>query len=73
MESELEMMFKIWVESEDYHYEVGPDSDGLGCIEIRYYEGIETTPKDRMMFDPANARLLHRALGRLLDELEKPQ
>lgn len=36
MKFETEVMREIWEEPEgDNHLEVGPDRDGLGCVEIR--------------------------------------
>lgn len=56
----LEKMFEVW--AEDWHYEIGPDRDGLGCLEIRYYEGKETTSKHRITFGKQEAALIAKAL-----------
>ena len=63
---EMEKLFEIW--HEGYHYEVGPDRDGLGNIEIRYYEGKDHSVVNRMSFDKEGAKLLAKALMELSQE-----
>ncbi len=71
---QLEKIFEIW-DDKGWHYEVGPDRDGLDLIEIRYYESNQATIDriDRMTFDLETAKLIHRALGELLVDREKDQ
>lgn len=57
---ELEKMFEVL--AEDWHYEIGPDRDGLGCLEIRYYEWKETVSNHRMTFGKQEAGLIAKAL-----------
>lgn len=57
---ELEKLYEVW--ADDWHYEIGPDRDGLGCLEVRYYEGTETTSKHRLTFGKEEARLIAEAL-----------
>lgn len=63
---EMEKLFEIWYD--EYHYEVGPDRDGLGTIEIRYYEGGDHQVKERMSLDKEGAALLAKALLELIKE-----
>jgi len=60
----LEKMFEIW--DTDWHYEVGPDRDGLDMIEIRYYEGTNKLSLVRMAFDKNTAALMAKALLELI-------
>ena len=62
----LEMMFKLW--NDEWHYEIGPDSEGLGIIEIRYYEQNETKYVSRMSFSREEAGKVGEALIRLSEE-----
>lgn len=63
---ELEKLFEVW--AEDWHYEVGPDRDGLGCLEIRLYEGVEKTCIHRLSFGKQEAALIAKALLELSSE-----
>jgi hypothetical protein len=57
----------------DFMYEIGDDTDGLGCVEIRYIEWDKTVKpsrqliKARLTFSPEHAE----AIGGALIELAK--
>ena len=57
---ELEKLFEVW--ADDWHYEIGPDRDGLGALEVRYYEGIEKNCSHRLSFGKQEALLIAKAL-----------
>ena len=63
---ELEKLFEVW--AEDWHYEIGPDRDGLGCLEIRYYEGQKKECSHRLSFGKQEASLIAKALIELSAE-----
>jgi len=63
-ELQLEKMFEVWEDS--WHYEIGPDRDGLGMLEIRYYEGKETTSHHRLAFSKEAGALISQALQELV-------
>ena len=63
---ELEKLFEVW--ADNWHYEIGPDRDGLGCLEIRYYEGTEKNCSHRLSFGKQEAALIARALLELSSE-----
>lgn len=71
MDGQLEMMFELWCS--DWHYEIGPDRDGLGCVELRYYEGQETKSNLRMSFPPNDAEKIASALRRVAESMKGPQ
>ena len=50
-------------------YEIGPDTDGLNCVEIRY-RGEDGIVKERMTFPIELARLIADALFSCADELK---
>ena len=68
--TEVETTLSIY-STDVYHYEVGPDGDGLGCIEIRYYEDDNKEPIQRLMFSLDDAKALHHAIGKLITEMEE--
>jgi len=73
-EPEMETMREIWPAGGDaahYHWEVGPDRDGMGCVEIRYIEEDEKGRKirDRLTFNPAVAALIAQAIQKSAQEL----
>lgn len=70
MQSKMETLREIWNEEDKSHYEVGPDRDGLQCVEIRYF-GEDGKIGERMTFRPEIARLVAVALVKCVDELNK--
>lgn len=61
-ENSLEIVTEIWHDKQGYHFEVGPDRDGLDLIEIRYYEAEDTLARNRMTFTVEQAIKLRQAL-----------
>jgi len=61
---ETEVLREIWPNlhgpDEGYNYEVGPDRDGMCCVELRYKEGEKT--KHRLAFPPEEAELIGQAI-----------
>lgn len=62
---ELELMCEIW-SAGGWHYEVGPDRDGLGMLEIRYYDEKDTMSKHRLSFPKEDAKVVAEAMLKLL-------
>ena len=71
MKFEMETLREIWNGEDKAHYEVGPDRDGLQCVEIRY-RGEDGKIGERMSFPPEMARLISVALAKCADELSTP-
>lgn len=63
---ELEMMFEVW-NPDGWHYEIGPDRDGLDMIEIRYYDNTKQLSTHRLSFPKEDAKLIALAINKLLD------
>ena len=64
---EMEMMFEVW-NPEGWHYEIGPDRDGLGMIEIRYYDNDVVKSTHRLSFPKEDAKLIASAINKLLEQ-----
>jgi hypothetical protein len=64
---ELEIVYKIYPASNSdiFHYELMPDADGLGLVELRYVEVGRKEP-DRITMRKEEAMLLYEALGKML-------
>lgn len=60
---QLEKMFEVWCG--EWHYEIGPDRDGVGVIEIRYFEGKSTKSELRICLSKEEAALVAKALSEL--------
>jgi hypothetical protein len=59
---EIETLYEIWPNDGDgWSVEVGPDRDGLGCVEIRFKEDGHKI-KERMTFGPEIALLVGEAI-----------
>lgn len=59
----LETMYEVWDDDDGDHYEIGPDRDGLGLVEVRMRD------KDnkillRMTFPSKQGRLISDAIMR---------
>ena len=65
--NELEMQFNIFNNTSSEWFEIGPDRNGLELVEIRYYDGKNHAPTYSLLFNLEQARLLHLALGKLLE------
>lgn len=65
---EMECLYEIWSNDDDWHYEVGPDRDSLGCVEIRYKEKGKTV--GRMTFPPEIAELIAQAIIKTANDLK---
>ena len=67
----LQTVREIWGdETIETGWEVGPDRDGLGCVEIRYREG-GTKILQQMTFPPEAAKLIGQALIACAEEMER--
>lgn len=64
MDWEIETVKEIWHNKDGTCFEVGPDRDGLGLIEIRLRESGKITM--RLSFPKEAAKLIAVALGELL-------
>lgn len=56
----LETVYQIWTEDGE-RFEIGEDADGLGCVEVRYYDENGKVG-DRIMFNPQIAALVAEAI-----------
>jgi len=66
----LETVREIWPSDPDFEsFEVGPDRDGLGCVEVRMKDR-KGAIVDRMLFDPGLARMIAKALQECAGEVE---
>lgn len=71
MKFTLEILREVWDDESGDHIEIGPDRDGLGCIEIRYKDKNGKI-EERMTFHPEMARLVAQAVLKCADELGTP-
>lgn len=72
MKFTLETLREIHNDEDGSRYEVGPDRDGLDCVELRY-RNLEGQFIERMTFPPDLAYLIADALIECGQELEKPK
>ena len=70
MKFEMETLREIWNDMDKSHYEIGPDRDGLGCVEIRYLDENKKIA-ERMTFPPEMAIVLSDALQQCARELKE--
>lgn len=68
MKFEMETVREIWNNEDRSHYEVGPDRDGLSCVEIRYRDK-DGKICERISFPPELARVIARALELCANEV----
>ena len=67
-EYRVETLREVW--SEFYEcVEIGPDRDGLGQVEIRF-KTDDGKIGSRMYYDPAQARLVARAMLACADDID---
>ena len=50
-------------------YEIGPDSDGLGCVEVRYHNGTEYQLNCNVIVPPALALKLAAAIDKVARDM----
>jgi hypothetical protein len=66
-------LVRVHSSDNDYYFEIGEDQNGLGSVEIRYYEkekSGEFTRERRMSFDPASIDLVIAGLRTIQNELK---
>lgn len=69
---EIEVVYKIFNNADGAYLEVGPDSDGLGCVELRVPEKQEHYfGKVRLAVSPELARLIGQAMIKAADDIAK--
>lgn len=66
---EIETVYEVWPNDGDgWHVDVGPDRDGLDCVEIRYRDDANKII-DRMTFSPEFAKLVGEAIVKSANDL----
>lgn len=75
MKVSTETMREIWIDDDPgaEHYEVGPDRDSLGCVEIRMRDAKDNKIIDRMTFNPTLALQIADAMIKCAYELTEPK
>lgn len=65
-------IIRVHSSDNDYYFEIGEDLDGLGNVEIRYFEkeGDGYTQLKRMSFDPACIDNLIKGLRIVGDDMQ---
>ncbi len=62
MKPEIEVVYEVWPNDGDaWHVDIGPDRDGLRCVEIRIRDEAGKITQ-RMMFTPDFAKLVGEAI-----------
>jgi hypothetical protein len=69
---EMETIREIWSDADKTCVEIGPDRDGIHCVEIRWLDEKHKIV-DRMSFMPDMARLIATALLKCADEMSGPK
>ena len=62
-----EVMCEVWEAAGKYSYQIGPDRDGLGMLEIRYYDKGDTTCTHRLSFTRSDAEAIIKAMRHAID------
>lgn len=71
MAYELELNHRIY-SGDCFYYEIAPDSDGIGNIEIRYFDDVEDkSPKQVIVLTEDSIILVIHALETQLAQLRK--
>jgi hypothetical protein len=64
----LENFYRVYDDKTGFYWEIRPDSDGLGLVEIAYYEENRVFKKDIIM-PPAVAFLVAEAVMKVANSL----
>lgn len=68
----IESFFRVYDDDNGCFYEIRPDSDALGCVEVSYSDGGKGDALKRCLtVPPQMARLLAQAIEGCADKLEK--
>jgi hypothetical protein len=70
MTVETELMLEVW-NSSGWHHEIGPDRDGLGMVEIRYYEERQTNTTHRLAFSVEEAEHIAAAILKVAADMKQ--
>jgi hypothetical protein len=66
----VEVVHKIWDDDMGTNIEVGEDKDGLGMIEVRFFED-KLEPFNSVMFTVGEAELAAKSLLYFVEEMRK--
>lgn len=66
-----ETVYQLWDNTHGVRTEVGPDSDGLGVIELREIEGGPTKVIRSMTLNEQQAEFLLRVLPRAIADMRR--
>jgi hypothetical protein len=58
----MEQVVRIYNDENSDFYEVGPDPDGLGCVNIRYNDGDKYSEVSEVLCPPEMALLIAEAI-----------
>ena len=71
MKLSAETTHEVWNDEIGSHWEIGPDRDGLGLVEIRCYDPDNLEPVDRLVFEPEVATMIAEAMVKAVAEIPK--
>lgn len=66
----VETFMRIYEDDHGWFYEIRPDADGLGCVEVRYSDGVGNS-KSLFSCPPKAAHLLANAIHKVALEMER--
>jgi hypothetical protein len=68
----LEIHYEVWEDKQGVKLNIGPDSDGFSCVQLctKDAKSEEYWGKLRVVFPPAIARNVAKALLKCADDLE---
>ena len=68
---EMEAVYEVWDNKSGEHFAVGPDRDGLGLIEVRYFQPEKLECVSRLTFTPEQATMISSALDKVVNDLQE--
>ncbi len=69
---ETEVLRQVWHNQDGWRIDVGPDRDGTGMVELRYYDKDSPGPINRISFPAECAALIAEAVKACGTELTPP-
>jgi len=67
----IESFFRVYDDSNGSYWEIRPDVDALGCVEVRCYENGKLHPNQQLIAPPAAMQLIAKAMAAVADSMVK--
>lgn len=67
----LENYYRVWDDNNGCYWQIGPDADCCGCVEVVYFEKGFEKPRHQFVAPPQAAILIAEAIKKVAESMPK--